>query len=237
MSFRVQHFHKMQLEEQWIIPKYPWASMDAISERQNLSKSIHSAHNMKNKNQEKDLYIERAEEDISNTTHQSLPNNERTFFESDERPIMRRSSAYSPDPDWERSKTNKGNTFQKKTRDKENKSTLQKSVNQSSVQYDRIDTHSGNTDDLENVSGYGPQDSTRDKTCWQNETPDRRIKTQNENIEDEVVEIETIHCTNCDKSFAAPTYKKICEALDNNGQPKCIKLYQNKRKIFSSAKV
>jgi hypothetical protein len=48
---------------------------------------------------------------------------------------------------------------------------------------------------------------------------------------------ELISCGNCGKSFAPPTYKKLCETLGKDGQPKCIAMFKKKRKVFNSAKV
>ena len=55
--------------------------------------------------------------------------------------------------------------------------------------------------------------------------------------EGQYMEIEMKHCTTCDKSFAPPTYKKLCAMLDRSGNPKCVKMYKTKRKVFSSARV
>ena len=52
-----------------------------------------------------------------------------------------------------------------------------------------------------------------------------------------VVNIELIYCKHCDKSYAPATYKKFCQAVDGEGNPKCLSLRNNKRKIFNSAKV
>ena len=44
------------------------------------------------------------------------------------------------------------------------------------------------------------------------------------------------YCKSCDKSFAPPTFQKLCAALDHNGQPRCVKIYNLKRKVYNSAK-
>jgi len=48
---------------------------------------------------------------------------------------------------------------------------------------------------------------------------------------------ELVSCGNCGKSFAPPTYKKLCETMGRDGQPKCIAMFMKKRKVFNSAKV
>jgi len=55
--------------------------------------------------------------------------------------------------------------------------------------------------------------------------------------DDEYVEIEMKHCSTCNKSFAPPTFQKLCATLDKTGNPKCVKMYKSKRKVFSSARV
>ena len=70
-------------------------------------------------------------------------------------------------------------------------------------------------------------------------SPDNQIESNHniKNENEEVVDIDMIHCNHCQKSFAPPTYQKICGTLDNTGKPKCISMYHSKRKVFSSAKV
>lgn len=53
----------------------------------------------------------------------------------------------------------------------------------------------------------------------------------------EVEKIDVIHCSACDKSFAPPTFEKLCNAFDKNGERKCVKMYNAKRKIYNAAKV
>ena len=70
----------------------------------------------------------------------------------------------------------------------------------------------------------------------------RRAKLQDndknrEILEEEFKEIEMMYCEHCDKSFAPPTFKRICQTYDNDGVLKCVKMYKKKRKVFSSAKV
>ncbi len=56
--------------------------------------------------------------------------------------------------------------------------------------------------------------------------------------EESVVSIVLIYCEHCKKSYAPETSKKFCQALDEDGKPKCLKLGgSKKRKVFNSAKV
>lgn len=56
--------------------------------------------------------------------------------------------------------------------------------------------------------------------------------------EESVVSIVLIYCEHCKKSYAPETSKKFCQALDEDGNPKCLKLGgSKKRKVFNSAKV
>ena len=48
---------------------------------------------------------------------------------------------------------------------------------------------------------------------------------------------EKIACDACQKSFAPPTYNRICKQTDKNGELKCIGMYMKKRKVFNSAKI
>ena len=48
---------------------------------------------------------------------------------------------------------------------------------------------------------------------------------------------EKINCVDCGKSFAPPTYNRICKQVDKTGKLKCIGMYMSKRKVFNSAKV
>ena len=52
-----------------------------------------------------------------------------------------------------------------------------------------------------------------------------------------VVSIELMYCRHCNKSYAPATYQKFCQALDEQGNPKCLSLRNKKRKVFNSAKV
>lgn len=47
---------------------------------------------------------------------------------------------------------------------------------------------------------------------------------------------ENVFCNHCSKSFAPPTFQKICVPQDPSSEPKCIKMYFSKRKVFSSSK-
>mmetsp|Transcript_61069 Transcript_61069/g.73438 ORF Transcript_61069/g.73438 Transcript_61069/m.73438 type:complete len:501 (-) Transcript_61069:613-2115(-) len=58
-----------------------------------------------------------------------------------------------------------------------------------------------------------------------------------EDDDDSYVSIETIYCKHCDKSFAPPTFEKLCNTLNADGEPKCIKMYNSKRKVYCAAKV
>ncbi|GMH92485.1 hypothetical protein TrVE_jg6732 [Triparma verrucosa] len=49
--------------------------------------------------------------------------------------------------------------------------------------------------------------------------------------------VDLIACQDCGKSFAPPTYNKICKTMNNKGELKCIAMYVKKRKVFNSAKV
>lgn len=60
---------------------------------------------------------------------------------------------------------------------------------------------------------------------------------EDEYSEDPFKQIQTIHCDACNKSFAPKTFQKLCAALDDNGNPKCVAMYNKKRKVYSSAKV
>lgn len=51
--------------------------------------------------------------------------------------------------------------------------------------------------------------------------------------EEEYVEIETIKCGSCGRSFGRPAYEKH---FDADGNPKCETKFNNKRKVFNSAK-
>ena len=46
-----------------------------------------------------------------------------------------------------------------------------------------------------------------------------------------------IHCEDCGKSFAPPTYNRICKEYNNKGVLKCVAMYHSKRKVFNSAAV
>ncbi len=75
-----------------------------------------------------------------------------------------------------------------------------------------------------------------------NKPGSRRAKLQDndknrEILEEEFQEIDMMYCEHCDKSFAPPTFKRICQTYDDDGVLKCVKMYKNKRKVFSSAKV
>lgn len=44
------------------------------------------------------------------------------------------------------------------------------------------------------------------------------------------------YCKSCDKWFARPTFERLHAALDADGQPRCVKIYNLKRKVYNSAK-
>ena len=44
------------------------------------------------------------------------------------------------------------------------------------------------------------------------------------------------YCKSCDKWFARPTFERLHAALDDDGQPRCVKIYNLKRKVYNSAK-
>ena len=48
---------------------------------------------------------------------------------------------------------------------------------------------------------------------------------------------ELIDCADCGKSFAPPTYQKLCKQFNKDGELKCVAMYCKKRKVFNSAKV
>lgn len=52
-----------------------------------------------------------------------------------------------------------------------------------------------------------------------------------------IVSVELIYCEHCGKSYAPETSKKYCQAFDEEGNPKCLRLKHKKRKAFNSAKV
>ena len=76
-------------------------------------------------------------------------------------------------------------------------------------------------------------------------SPDRS-KPQNSNSikdaydeelnDDAVVNIELIYCQHCKKSYAPATYQKFCQALNEDGVPKCI-AKNKKRRVYNSARV
>ena len=53
----------------------------------------------------------------------------------------------------------------------------------------------------------------------------------------EHVKIDLKHCTACNKSFSMPTFAKLCEAANNNGEPKCLEIYNKKRRQYNSTAV
>ena len=66
----------------------------------------------------------------------------------------------------------------------------------------------------------------------------RQTGSEKESEDGSIVKIELIHCKHCDKKYAPATYKRFCQALDKEGNPKCLGLLRNKkRKTFNSAKV
>lgn len=58
-----------------------------------------------------------------------------------------------------------------------------------------------------------------------------------ESQDESVVSIELIYCEHCKKSYAPETYRRFCQAVDEDGNPKCLRLGLKKRKMFNSAKV
>lgn len=62
-------------------------------------------------------------------------------------------------------------------------------------------------------------------------------KVEEDNDDRSVVSIELIYCQYCKKSYAPETSKRFCQTLDENGDPKCLRLGAKKRKAYNSAKV
>jgi hypothetical protein len=67
--------------------------------------------------------------------------------------------------------------------------------------------------------------------------PVERGLTKTIDQDEAVVDVELIFCHHCQKSYAPATYKKFCQAVDENGVPKCVSMRNKKRKVYNSAKV
>lgn len=64
----------------------------------------------------------------------------------------------------------------------------------------------------------------------------RKLSMGPQEDDDSQGDISMQHCKSCDKAFAPPTFQKLCAALDHDGQPRCVKIYNQKRKVYNSAK-
>ncbi len=80
------------------------------------------------------------------------------------------------------------------------------------------------------------EEESQDKDANEEESHDGDANDE-ESHDDSVVSIELIYCKHCNKSYAPATYEKFCNKLDENGNPKCLRLGNKKRKVFNSAKV
>jgi len=132
-----------------------------------------------------------------------------------------KNSNYSPDPDWDYNR-NKG------VHSSSHKELIKDGIDQDEIHLGMMEIEAGEKD-----RGHRHKISTQ----YQENSNEKGIFRNDSGQNEEVVDIETIYCTNCDKSFAPPTYKKICMAMGKDGNPKCLSMYNSKRKVFSSAKV
>ena len=71
---------------------------------------------------------------------------------------------------------------------------------------------------------------------WDEQPVGHKISMGPQEDDDSQGNISMQYCKSCDKSFAPPTFQKLCAALDHNGQPRCVKIYNQKRKVYNSAK-
>jgi len=72
---------------------------------------------------------------------------------------------------------------------------------------------------------------------WDEQPVHQKVSMGPQEDDDSQAEVAQQYCETCDKSFAPPTYKRMCTELGKNGVPRCVKMQKGStRKKFNSAK-